>query len=179
MALLTPNPLPVENGVWSLFPYTDKRVSTIIHGLKYEQKKDLAPILGGFLAESLDLIIGEDDAIIIPIPSAPKEYRTRGFDHVALLAEETLRAYHGPITLMTFRALKKIRETTPQVKTKNRSERLSNLVGAYERDGRLPLQGKTLILIDDITTTGATFTEAKRALKDSGAQKIVAIAIAH
>jgi len=169
----------VENDTWSLFHYQEERVRTIIHGLKYGRREDLAPFLATLIAPHLDHIVDEDHAIIIPIPSAQKELKERGFDHVALLAEAIVGAYHGPIQLAILPALRKVRETTPQVKTKNRSERLSNLVEAYEADKHIHLQGKIVLLIDDVTTTGATFTEARRALAHSGTEKIVCLAIAH
>jgi ComF family protein len=176
---LHPRLFAVEPTTWSLLSYSNEKTKKIVHKLKYEQRKDLAPILGSLLSLHLDMIIGEDDVVIVPIPSAPKELGSRGFDHVALLAESIVNTYHGPIRLILFPALQKTRETISQVKTTSRSERLSNLIGVYRPVDGTSLRGKTVLLIDDVTTTGATFAEARRALKHSGAKEILALAIAH
>ena len=144
--------------------------------MKYEGKKNLTETAGLMLSRVIPTILGSERAevVVVPIPSSRNERAKRGYDHVELIAQSL--SVHSGMTF--FPALEKIRETERQVKMGSRSERLKNLEGAFcQRD--VDLQGRIVLLIDDVTTTGATFREARRALAGSGATKIVCLAIAH
>lgn len=81
-------------------------------------------------------------------------------------------------TIPSIQILKKVRYTPAQVVTKNKRERLKNV--AYSMQATEPLQKDTLyIIVDDVYTTGATIIEAKRALKENGANEICAVTLAH
>ena len=67
--------------------------------------------------------------------------------------------------------------TKPQVKVEDKKERLKNLQGAFDYIGE-PIKDKKIILIDDVSTTGATFNECARILKSAGAKKVYGVSIA-
>ena len=75
--------------------------------------------------------------------------------------------------------LYKIKETPTQVSIKNKEKRLKNLSNVFEIKNSEKIKDKNIILIDDVSTTGATLEEASRSLKNSGAKKIISLVVAH
>ena len=73
----------------------------------------------------------------------------------------------------------KNKETIHQANIKNRNIRLKNLIGSFIVKNKEEIKNRNIILIDDITTTGATLNEARKTLKKAGAKKIVAFTVAH
>ncbi len=175
-AQLRTTPQEIEPGIWALSQYHHTVTERLIRAMKYEGKKELADTTGVLLSKAPPHILHGifDGVVLVPIPSSPSEHRGRGYDHIALMAHSL--SLYTKIPLVP--ALEKIRETERQVKMQSREDRMKNLERAF-RQKKVNLQGKTLVLIDDVTTTGATFREAKRALANSGAKHIVCLAIAH
>ena len=73
----------------------------------------------------------------------------------------------------------KIKETEHQANIKERRDRLKNLSDSFSVKNSKMIEGKNIILIDDVTTTGATLSEARKILKQSGAKKVIAFTVAH
>ncbi len=77
----------------------------------------------------------------------------------------------------------KIKETEHQARIKDRRVRLKNLIGSFaiksDKQNKNIIKGRNIILIDDITTTGATLSEARKILKQAGARKVIAFTVAH
>jgi len=71
------------------------------------------------------------------------------------------------------------RATAPQARSEKRVARLANLRGAFVCTGPSRIRGRVVILIDDVTTTGATLLEAKRALTVAKPRKVLAFTVAH
>jgi ComF family protein len=174
---LPKRPLRVAHDTWALFPYHHPTAGRMIQAMKFEGRTALADVSGKLLLRALDGLFDapRKDTIIVPIPSSPLEHRSRGYDHINLIAESL--GAESNITILP--ALLKIRETKRQVETKNRAERMENLEEAFHASDLTQLAEKTFIVIDDVTTTGATFMEAKRALEIAGAKKVVCLALAH
>jgi ComF family protein len=110
--------------------------------------------------------------VIIPMPLAKKRLATRGFNQSALLAREIGKKLQIKVES---HGLLRVRETPPQAGL-NRTARLENMKGAF--DCAQNLVGQRIALVDDVMTTGATMSDAARALKKQGATKIDAWAIA-
>lgn len=119
----------------------------------------------------LTLEIPEADAVI-PVPMTKKELIQRGFNQSALLAKTIARQKSIPLLLDI---LLKIKETPPQVGL-SVSERQRNLTGAFS--AKRNLNDKTIILVDDVMTTGATVTECTKALLKAGAKQVIALVLA-
>ena len=132
----------------------------IIHHLKYTGRVSLANPLGDILKTCLDResFAGE---IIVPVPLHRARERQRGFNQAELLAARLGR----PVAARLIRR----RKNTPSQTGLSRSERKRNLAGAFEVRERV--RG-TLILVDDVYTTGSTMNEAARALKRAGAERV-------
>jgi predicted amidophosphoribosyltransferase len=75
------------------------------------------------------------------------------------------------------KALARIKDTPSQTKQHSKAERIQNLRGVFRAD-RI-VSGRSIILVDDVVTTGATLSEAKRALRKAGAKRISCYALAH
>ena len=181
-------PAERENAKWvfSLFDYRHPPLKKALWLLKYRGKKRLANIFaeimyGKILEELSDLAIMQNfrDVIIIPIPLSALGLRERGYNQAELIAKK-LSELDGNINFKIEKhILIKNKETKHQARIKNRNERLRNLSGAFAVKNELLIKNRNIILIDDITTTGATLNEAKKILKKAGTRKIIAFTVAH
>ena len=113
--------------------------------------------------------------IIVPIPLHCRKLRKRGYNQSALVAKE-LGEYLG-IAVDT-KGFRRVRGTVPQ-KGLAPAKRRMNLGGAFSVSGylRTAMKGKTVLLIDDIYTTGSTMDEAARTLKREGSEKVFYLTI--
>ena len=142
--------------IYSLFSYQDPLIKLLITEIKFKKNHTALELGKKLLAFKLTHF--PSDYIYVPIPMSPQEYKKRGFN-------QTLELLKGAeLILKNIRVvslLKKIRETSPQVK-QNKQERLKNLHQAFAL--KKPLEpNSSLIIFDDVLTTGATMTEAIRA----------------
>ncbi len=113
-------------------------------------------------------------AFISYIPLHETKFRSRGYNQAEILARE-LSDY---LSLPLFTVLKRVKKTISQV-DKTKKERRINLRGAFEATSEKIIKGKTIFLVDDIVTSGATINEAARTLKKAGAEKVWGLAFAH
>ncbi len=168
----------------ALFRYRDPKVRALVWEVKYAGNTRLVDTLGDLLSDEI-LSLFEERAnfvtgswLLVPIPQSQEHAHEKGFNQSRMLAQAIAKknAHSG---LLLSDALKKVRETTPQAKMLSRSQRLKNLVGAFAVPAEKSVEGKNIIIIDDVITTGSTMTEAKRALRTAGAKQVFALAIAH
>ncbi|MDO8591080.1 MAG: hypothetical protein Q7R65_03840 [bacterium] len=170
----------------ALFDYKNSLVRQAIWELKYRGNKKIAMLLSDCLYEELTEELSErkvfetfDKPVLIAIPLSKNRERERGWNQCALLAaalEE--RGGGNNFFEVAQNILVKIKDTDSQTK-KHRSERLKNLSGCFAVVDSAEILGRNIILLDDVTTTGATFEEARKTLTRSGARKVLAIAVAH
>jgi len=163
--------------------YKTANLGKIIHLYKYRFIQDLCVPLGKIISEAVirnDLPIPD---IIIPVPLHPKRLRWRGFNQAELLAEQISKNMVAGFEIQVRPDLmERQRFTKPQMKITSYSGRQENIQGAFflksRATGGLDLKGKTVLLIDDIATTGATLFGCAAVLKRSGAKKVMAAVIA-
>lgn len=176
--------------IYPLFDYRHAPIKKALWLLKYKGKKKLAinfaEVLHGKIMEELsDLSLMENfrNPILIPIPLSSKRYHERGYNQAELICRELIKIDRNKNPKENFRLenniLIKPKETEHQARIENRSKRLKNIVGSFAIKNTNALSGKNIILIDDITTTGATLNEARKILKSAGAKKIIAFTVAH
>lgn len=144
-----------------------------IHAFKYGGRPALARPLGAWLARTAPLPPG---ALLVSVPLARRRRIDRGYDQAALLADALARAA-GARDRRLRGALVRTRETPPQV-GRTRAERSRNVAGAFRAVRTRDLQGKDVVLVDDVVTTGATADAASRALKDAGVRSVIVVALA-
>jgi ComF family protein len=180
-----------ESAKW-IFPLYDYRHPVIKKSLwllKYKGKKRLVSIFAEILYEKIleelsDLSIMENfyNAILIPIPLSFKRYHERGYNQAELICRELIKINnlrHGVDLKLENNILIKSKNTEHQARIKDRRARLKNLSGSFAVKNEGLIKNKNIILIDDITTTGATLNEARKVLKQAGARKVIAFTVAH
>lgn len=111
-----------------------------------------------------------DAHAIVPVPSTSRRNRERGYDPALLLARALSRRTGRSVRCL----LRRVRDNAPQSRL-SAVERRTNLVGAFEA---LPSPGATLLLVDDVATTGATAFAAARALRGAGASRVDLLVLA-
>jgi ComF family protein len=147
-----------------------------IHRWKYEGKTYLTPLFAGWLSEGLHRYWNDIPFdLLIPVPLHSSRLRKRGFNQALLLVKELSHRTGIPYLK---RALRKRTPTLPQVNL-NGPEREKGVRGSFQTDERDQLQGKSVLLIDDVYTTGATVNECSRVLVAGGAKEVYVLTLAH
>lgn len=123
------------------------------------------------LMQAYSLVVHFD--VLVPVPMTERDLQKRGYNQSSLLAQRLGKIARMPWDLQ---ALYKIRQTLPQ-KDLDRKNRITNVKGAYQL-GPSSVRGKSVLLIDDVVTTGSTLRECARVLQKGGAKKVTAICIA-
>jgi ComF family protein len=112
--------------------------------------------------------------LIIPVPLHPKRLRWRGFNQSALLARQISRMYGIPMDPFV---LRREHETAPQTQLVE-DERRRNVRGAFALHRDRSVDGKSILLVDDVYTSGATVNECSRVLRRSGAKEVFVVTLA-
>lgn len=152
--------------------YFDGPLRDAIHRLKFAGERYLARPLAEVLATAW-LVAPSPVDVLVPVPLGIERERQRGYNQSALLAREAGRLLGLPVAE---RALVRSRETPPQVGLP-REARLVNLHGAFAAD-ETAVAGRSPLLIDDVSTTGATLTACAAALRAAGARSVSALVLA-
>ncbi len=167
----------------ALFHYKDKMARALVLEIKYSRNKILLDAVATLFYEDIISLAEDYGAFdttrwtLISIPTGSAHAKEKGFNQADDMARAIIKL--GVDTNLEYieNGLRKIKETEAQVKVSNRHARLNNLHNSFTASEEVA--GKNIIIIDDVITTGATMIEARRALKEAGAKKIIALAIAH
>ncbi len=161
------------DGLFILGPYDQPILKDTIHAWKHERVKEIGNILGLWAAKNLNSSLFQN-SIIVPVPLHKQRQFDRGFNQSEQLSLILAQKFQIPAKSL----LIKIKDTEPQ-SSLNREKRLLNIRGVFAPAKDAKLSGANIILIDDITTTGATMEEAAKTLKKSGAKSVFGLALAH
>ncbi len=115
---------------------------------------------------------GKEFDYVVPVPLHPLREREREFNQAELLARRLASHLRLPIV----RSLRRIHATLPQAGF-DRSHRLKNLEGAFEFKGKMT-EGASILLVDDVTTTGTTLNACAEVLLEAGAGEVCAVTVA-
>ena len=161
---------------WATYPREDDHpLRLVVQKFKYSRKVSLGKPLGRLLARGCAEFLASVDAdLIVPVPLFPKRLRWRGFNQSLILGREVSRAYGIPMD--PFLLLRR-RETAAQTQLAE-NERRRNVRGAFELNAEGSVKGKSVLLIDDVYTSGATVNECSRALKQGGAKEVFVLTLA-
>lgn len=167
------------SGVFSFGLYQEPRLRELVIALKYHNKSDLATILGIKIAPFLSTVIASvakqsPSLILTAVPLHPTRLKERGYNQSELLARAIAERLEVPYANL----LARTRVTTPQVDIHSITERRENVKNAFKINYRSEfIEGRTILLTDDVVTTGATLSACARALKKAGAAAVYGLTI--
>ncbi len=154
----------------------DKTVQAIIHQIKYRKSNRLAQNFSEYARSRYpitDSPSGEGD-LVAPVPLFPLREKERGFNQSLYIA----RGFFPDSSHKIYRSLlTRIRRTATQTEL-TRQARKENVAQAFSVSGRIEIREKTVVLIDDVITTGATLNECARTLKAAGAGRVIGLTLA-
>jgi ComF family protein len=146
-----------------------------IHQFKYSGKTSLAGTLGPLLASfAKKWLHSLENPLVMPVPLHPRRLRERGFNQGLLLARPVAAAMGAELDYLSLRRTK---DTLPQTGLKS-DERRRNVRKAFEITDKGAAKSRTVILVDDVATTGNTLNECARALKRAGAKEVYGLVLA-
>ena len=153
---------------WVALWYYEENVRRSVLRYKFYGKRSYAAAYGRLLG--MKLLQQEDMAfdLLTFIPISEKRRRKRGFDQVELLAQELGKQ----LGVAPQRLLQKVRDNPAQSGISGQAERRANVLGAYRVLNPEQVQGKRILLLDDVVTTGATAGECARVLLTAGAKEV-------
>ena len=165
--------LPHADEGWSLFRY-EETIKDLFHLIKFRKRRDLLHLFNEPLRDFLvDFRLKSLDGII-PIPLDAGRRLEREFNQSGLLADKISR-----ITgIAVWRNSLVKRRATPAQSLLGREARELNLKGAFRVSNPHRMKGRSVLLVDDIFTTGTTVEEAARTLKEQGASSVNYLALA-
>jgi ComF family protein len=156
--------------------YYEGSLREAIHRWKYQGKTYLTSLFGEWMAGTMSRYWDPSSIeLLIPVPLHPRRLRERGFNQALLLARELSRRTGIPFRK---RLLRKERSTLPQVSLSGR-ERERGVKGVFNLAKEEEVGGKSILLIDDVYTTGATVNECAKMLLARGAKRVDVFTVAH
>lgn len=160
----------------SPFLYEETVIRDLIHACKYKRVRGIGDLFAVILAEYCQRygILLPPHMIITPIPLYPSRERTRGFNQSAVIA----RRFAELMNIRYVPALVRVKKTKPQVELAFQ-ERLKNVNGVFRISDVDAILNESILLIDDVKTSGATTEEAARVLKEAGVGRVYAMTVAH
>lgn len=161
--------------IWPVFLFDDL-FQKIVHALKYQGNISLGYELGRRMADHLPPDFHEFLPIIfVPIPLYPVKFRERGYNQSEAIARGLAEMIAAPVETGL---LKRVKNTATQTKL-DAEERQVNMQAAFSVSGKSdPVQRATVVLVDDVFTTGATLGSAAGTLRQAGYGKIIAVTAA-
>jgi ComF family protein len=147
----------------------DEVAKTLVHALKYHDRTDLAPSMGRWMTRAGRELLDEAD-VLVPVPLHWRRGWSRRYNQAGLLARVIGRTSGVRVAPD---ALRRIRPTEHQIGL-SRSERARNVQGAFQvpAEKRAEIQGRRVILVDDVLTSGATTDACARALQRAKAAQV-------
>ena len=160
---------PVYARARAVARYDDGPARRLVQRLKYGDRLELATAMGLWMARAGDELLVDAD-VLVPVPLHPLRLALRRFNQSALLARAISRGCGVPVDLD---ALARVKPTPPQVGL-TRSQRALNVQGAFRvvEERAIGVLGRSVVLVDDVLTSGATINAASRALLRAGARRV-------
>ena len=186
LANRTEKQLDTNKNILAVFQYHDPIIKKAIWDLKYHHFPRLGQRLGEILYEEFLEDISDLKAytegvpiLIIPVPISKNKNKKRGYNQAEKLARGFCKKVNKKVFLLKTNIIKKKKGPIPQARITNRLRRLKNIHNSFKIKNESLVKGKTIIIIDDVTTTGGTISEIMKILKKAGAKKVIGLAVAH
>jgi len=159
---------------WSVCSY-EGIIKELIHRFKYNQKTQYEIVFKNLFKEFLDVFnILRDIDLIIPIPLHPTRLREREYNQSQIIASIVGEIIQKPVVLDI---LVRLRNTKSQIDLDEKT-RIKNIGGCFAVKNSAQLESKSVLLIDDVLTTGTTLSEAARVIKEFNPRRICALTLA-
>ena len=173
----------------ALFCYKSPLVRKAIWEIKFQNNRKILKTVSEAASELLLPIVTDigtfdkgNKILLIPIPLSEKRYKERGYNQTGELAKEIIKALrrHEVSNIdLNEDVLKRVTDGEPQTKVRSRQRRLRNLQNAYIVSEPEKILSRRIILLDDVTTTGATLQAAATVIKTCKPTSLLCLAIAH
>jgi len=160
--------------VWAVGRY-DGILKELIHKFKFQDREYLYRPLGELMARYLADTINQKIDLVTSVPMSKERLRERGYNQASLLAGVIARETG---IMFKDKLLYRQRRTRPQYRLSS-EERKENLRGAFTLIQKQDVREQTVLVVDDIFTTGATIEECALTLKRGGAKRVYALVLAH
>jgi len=169
--------LPVEAAMSQFYFTKNSLLQDLIHQLKYKNNKEIGIYFGRAMGHSIrNSIRFTDLKLILPLPLFPDKEKQRGYNQASLLCQGIAEVLQLPVNE---HALRRLRYTDTQTH-KNRMERWQNVEGVFAAAHNHDLENKTVLLVDDVVTTGATLEACGSAmLEDVGGLRMCIATLAY
>jgi ComF family protein len=159
----------------------DGGLRELIHLLKYNGVRPASSVLGRMLAECLTQLEPEfedEEILILPVPLYKGKRRQRGFNQAEMITREAMRFYPEKARFaMENDILQRVRDTQSQIGLTSHQRR-ENMRGAFAVSGAAEVTGRSIVVVDDVYTTGTTLSECARVLRKAGATRVWAVTVA-
>lgn len=179
------NEKETEENIFAVFQYHDPLIKKVIWDLKYHNVPYLGQRLGEILYEELLEEISDirefvkgSSILVIPVPISRNRNKSRGYNQAEKIARGFCRKDKVIFSLKK-NIIRKKEGTTTQARITSKARRLKNIKGTFKLKNKIIVKNRTIIIIDDVTTTGGTIKEITKILKSAGAKKVVGFAVAH
>lgn len=159
--------------VRSVLLYKDK-LRDLLHYFKYSSKMYIADFLSDLVIDRFPSDLSGFD-IIVPVPLHIRRLQERGYNQTVLISK--VLAGNLGVRLDLF-SLKKVKYTKPQVDMSNFVARAKNVKNSFHISNKKMFSGKTVLLLDDVYTSGSTIRECSKQLIEAGAKYVFALTIA-
>lgn len=159
------------DGLVAIYDYQDEKVRKIIDDIKFGFNRQLIKTT----LHSCEFEIGSSFDLIVPIPLHFYRENWRGFNQAREIANLLAENIETPV----IEALKRVKATKQQSMSLNKKEREKNIKDAFSVPDNVDLQGKKILLVDDVFTSGASMKEACTVLKLAGAEFVWGFAVTH
>ncbi len=153
--------LPINAGAAAWYFHKNSALQTLLFQLKYKSNKDV----GLFIGKQMGALLAASERFssidaLVPVPLHPQAHNKRGFNQAALICEGIGQVWHKPVLTG---AIARTKHTSTQTK-QTRAERWDNMENAFTIKDPTSINGKHLLIIDDVITTGATIEACGKTL---------------
>ncbi len=158
--------------------YENAPLRELIHSLKYNRflsaQVEIKRIIESYLKE-LDMDF--KDFLVVPVPLHPRRLRERGFNQAEIIGRIVSNYCHVPLGVGT---MTRVKNTKPQIELANFKEREENLRNGFEinPERKATVKNRSILLVDDVYTSGSTVGEAAKVLRRAGAREIMVFVLA-